>query len=105
MSTSDTAEAAADGDAADDEATEAELDEQLAMSDRNEKSAMRRRIDPERPDDRRVTIAGANGMGYVAGVAAGALLLGALEPPDEPEPEPELPMFGQLPPGIAPLWF
>jgi len=36
-------------------------------------------------------------MGYVAGVAAGALL------PDEPELEP--PMFGQLPPGIAPLWF
>jgi len=37
-------------------------------------------------------------------VAAGAWLLGALgalEPPDDPEPEPEPPMFGQL----APLWF
>ena len=41
------------------------------------------------------------GMGYVAGVAAGAWVLGALEPPDEPEPEPEPPMFGQL----APVWF
>jgi len=45
-------------------------------------------------------------MGYVAGVAAGAWLLGALEPSDVPleppdEPEPEPPMFGQL----APLWF
>jgi len=42
-------------------------------------------------------------MGYVAGVVAGAWLLGALEPPDVPleppdEPEPEPPMFGQLAP-------
>jgi hypothetical protein len=92
-------------DAAGDEVGVAELDEQPATSERREKNAIRRRIGAKCPGGRRGTTTGAFGMGYVAGVAAGALVLGALEPPDEPEPEPEPPMFGQLPPGIAPLWF
>jgi hypothetical protein len=34
---------------------------------------------------------------YVCGVADGAVVLGALDPPEPFEPEPEPPMFGQSP--------
>jgi len=41
---------------------------------------------------------------YVCGVEDGAVVLGALDPPDPLEPEPEPPMFGQSP-FIPPVWF
>jgi hypothetical protein len=43
---------------------------------------------------------------YVCGVADGAVVLGAVDPPDPLEPEPEPPMFGQSPfiPPVCPGW-